>query len=144
MSEVVHASARGAVAAMAMTGMRVFTVHVGLVEQTPPEAILKQRARGLLRRVPKRRRPAAIELVHWTYGAAGGAAFGMLPDEIRLRPWSGPAYGLVVWLVFELRIAPLVGLKQARRARGAERLAVAADHLLYGWILSELRARPRE
>jgi len=78
-SEIAHASLRGAVAAAAMTGMRAFTVDAGLVEQTPPQAIAKQRAKGLLRRVPRGRRRAAIELAHWTYGAVGGAAYAVLP-----------------------------------------------------------------
>jgi hypothetical protein len=141
-SEVAHAGVRGAIAAMAMTGMRTFTVHIGIVEETPPEAIVKQKARGLIRRVPRDRRPAAIELAHWSYGAAGGAAFGLLPDRIRLTPWAGPAYGLLVWIGFEAGIAPALGLKQARKLRLAERLAFAADHLLYGLILSEMRRRP--
>jgi len=143
-AEVAHAALRGAIAAAAMTGVRVFTVAVGLVDQTPPEAIAKQRARGLLRRVPKRRRRAAVELAHWTYGAGGGAAFALLPADLRRRPWAGPAYGLAVWAGFELGVAPLLGLKQAKRDRPAERAALAADHLLYGLVLSEIRARPQE
>jgi hypothetical protein len=142
--EIAHASLRGAIAAAAMTGMRAFTVDVGLVDQTPPQAIAKQRAKGLLRRVPRGRRRAAIELAHWTYGAAGGAAFAVLPEGIRRRPWSGPAYGLLVWVGFELCLAPVLGLKQAKRQRPVERAALAADHLLYGLVLSEIRARPQE
>ena len=141
--EIAHAGARGAIAAMAMTGMRVVTVDTGIVKQTPPEAIIKQKARGLLRRVPRNRRRTAIELAHWGYGAMGGAAFGMLPERIRLARWSGPAYGLLVWFGFEAGIAPVLGLAQAGKPRPAERLALAADHLLYGLVLSELRARPR-
>ena len=34
--------------------------------------------------------------MHWAYGAAGGAVFGMLPERLRLRRWSGPLYGLLV------------------------------------------------
>jgi hypothetical protein len=142
--EVVHASLRGAIAAAAMTGMRAFTVDLGLVDQTPPQAIARQRAQGLLRRVPKGRRRAAIELAHWAYGAGGGAAFALLPAGLRRRPWAGPAYGLVVWAGFELCLAPLLGLKQAKKQRPAERAALAADHLLYGLVLSEIRARPQE
>lgn len=142
--EVAHAGLRGAIGAASMTGMRQLTVDVGLVDQTPPEAILKQRARGLLRQVPRKRRRAAIELVHWTYGAAGGAAFAMLPDDLRRRAWAGPLYGLVVWLGFELGIAPLLGLKQAQQPRPVERAALAADHLLYGFVLSETRRKPQE
>ena len=143
-SEVAHASLRGAIAAAAMTGMRAITVDLGLVEQTPPQAIARQRAHGLLRRVPRKRRRAAIEIAHWSYGAAGGAAFAALPETLRRRAWAGPAYGLVVWLGFELCLAPLLGLRQARRQRPVERAALAADHLLHGLALSEVRARPQE
>lgn len=140
-----HAAARGAVAAMAMTGMRVWTQHVGLLDQTPPEAVATQRrVRGWLRRVPRERRRATLELVHWTYGAAGGAAFGVLPDEMRRARWSGPAYGIVLWLGFEFGLAPLLGLSQSRRLRVVERAVLATDHLLYGLVLSEGHARPRE
>lgn len=143
LSKVAHASARGTVAAMAMTGMRVVTVHLGLLEQPPPEAILKKKARGLLRRVPRNRRAPVIEITHWSYGATAGAAFGMLPDRIRLTPWSGPAYGLATWLWFETVIAPVLGIDEPRRPRFRARIALIADHVLYGLVLSELRRRPQ-
>ena len=143
-SEVAHAGARGVVGAMAMTGMRVFTRDLGIVKQTPPEAIAKQRAHGLIRRVPRNRRRATVELAHWGYGAVGGAGFGLLPQSLRRRAWAGPVYGLVAWLGFELGVAPLLGLKQAKRLRPVERAALAVDHLLYGLVLSEGRRRPQE
>jgi hypothetical protein len=142
--ELAHAGLRGAIAAMAMTGMRAFTVDLGIVEQTPPEAVVKQKARGLIRRVPRKRRRATIELVHWGYGAGGGAVFRLLPDDVRRRAWAGPVYGLLVWLGFELGLAPLLGLTQAQRLRAVERTALAVDHLLYGLVLSEIRRRPQE
>jgi hypothetical protein len=143
--------ARGGVAAMAMTGVRQFTTGIGLVDQTPPDAIFKQRAAGPLVRSPRlayfvaRREVAVIELAHWVYGAGGGAAFALLPREVLQRPWAGPAYGIATWVAFELSIAPLLGLDQARRVRAAERLMFAADHLLYGVILGGSRrwALPR-
>jgi hypothetical protein len=128
---------------MAMSGMRTVTVHLGLVAETPPQAILRQRAPGLLRRVPRSRRKAAIELLHWGYGAAGGAVLGLLPESIRRAAWAGPIYGLVLWAGFEAGIAPVLGLSQAKKPRPVERAALAADHLLYGFVLSELRSRPR-
>jgi hypothetical protein len=142
--EIAHATMRGVIAAMAMTGMRVFTMDVGLVDQAPPEAIAKQRARGLLSMVPRKRRRAAVELAHWSYGAIGGGAFAALPEEVRRRAWAGPAYGLVVWLGFELGLAPLLGLKQAKTPRPVDRIALGVDHLLYGFVLSETRRRPQE
>jgi hypothetical protein len=138
-TDVLSGAARGVVGAMAMTGMRVITTELGLVEQTPPQAMSRQRARGLrrlVRRVPRRQRRGVIEAAHWAVGAGGGAAFGALPPELRRRPWAGPAYGLLVWLSFELGVAPALGLSQAKRVRAIDRLALAADHLLYGAVLS--------
>ena len=140
--EMLRGAARGAVGAMAMTGMRVITTELGLVEQTPPQAIGRQRARGLralVRRAPRRQRRGLIEVAHWAFGAGGGAAFGALPGGVRRRPWAGPVYGLVVWLGFEVGIAPALGLSQAKRVRLVDRLALAADHLLYGLVLSGTR-----
>ena len=47
LGDMLLGGARGAVGAMAMTGMRVLTTELGLVEQTPPQAVGRQRARGL-------------------------------------------------------------------------------------------------
>jgi hypothetical protein len=142
--ELLHAAGRGVVGAMAMTGMRSLTVSLGIVEQPPPHAIFKQKARGLLRLVPRGSRRAVVELAHWGYGAGGGAAFALMPDELRRQPWAGPVYGLAIWLGFELGIAPALGLKQAKKVRPIDRAGLAADHLLYGLVLNEGRRRPQE
>ncbi len=144
MTEILHAAVRGAVAAMAMTGMRALTVSLGIVEQTPPHAIFKQKARGVMAMVPRKRRRAVVELFHWGYGAGGGAAFALLPDRVRRRPWAGPIYGLAIWLGFELGIAPALGLNQSKTLRPVDRAGLAADHLLYGLVLNEGRERPQE
>ena len=93
---------------------------------------------------PRKKRRAAIELFHWGYGAGGGAAFALLPEELRRRRWAGPVYGLAIWLGFELGIAPALGLTQAEKLRPVDRAGLAADHLLYGLVLSEMRERPQE
>jgi hypothetical protein len=146
LGEVLHAAARGAVGAMAMTGMRVITTELGLLEQTPPQAVARQRARGaraLLRLAPRKQRRGLIESAHWAFGVGGGAVFGALPRALRRRPWAGPVYGLAVWLGFEMGIAPALGLSQAKRVRLVDRLALAADHLLYGLVLSDARRHAR-
>lgn len=133
---------RGTVAAMAMTGMRQVTLGLGLVEQTPPDAILKQRAFGLLLRSPRlafllaRRQLAVVEIAHWAYGAGGGVAFAFLPSSVLERRWAGAAYGVASWAAFELSVAPLLGLEHAKSVRPVERLTFLADHLLYGVILA--------
>lgn len=140
--DVLSGAVYGTVGAMAMTGMRVMTTELGLVEQTPPEAISRQRARGLralLHRAPPKQRRGLLEAAHWAFGAGGGAVFGLLPPAARRTRWAGPVYGLVVWLGFEVGIAPILGLSQAKRVRLVDRLSLAADHLLYGLVLSATR-----
>src|SRR6185503_20972186 len=63
---------RGAIASMAMTGLREFTRHVGLLEEPPPETITRTvlRRRRSVQRGPSR---AQAEVAHWSYGAAAGA-----------------------------------------------------------------------
>jgi hypothetical protein len=99
--------------------------------------------RALLRRAPRKQRRGMIEAAHWAFGAGGGAAFGALPRDWRRRRWAGPAYGLVVWLGFELGIAPVLGLSQAKRVRPVDRLALAGDHLLFGLVLTATRPNER-
>lgn len=143
--------ARGTVAAMTMSAVRQVTTSFGLVDQTPPDAILKQRGLGLLVRAPRlayfvaRREVGLVELAHWGYGAAGGAAFALLPPSLLRNDWVGPAYGVATWVGFELSIAPVLGLDQAKRIRPVERLMFLGDHLLYGSILAGSRrwALPR-
>jgi hypothetical protein len=141
---IAEGAGRGVVGAMAMTGLRSFTESIGMLEEAPPRSILRQKFGGLFRAAPKPERRALRELMHWGYGAAGGAAFAALPEETRARRWFGPVYGLVLWLGFELLQAPLMGLSQAKELRPLDRLALAVDHLLYGLVLSGTRRRPRE
>ena len=144
MSDLAKGALRGAIGAMAMTGMRSFTKDVGLLRESPPESVAKQRRpTGLLSHVPKQRRRAAVELVHWSVGIAGGAAFGALPDDLRRAPWFGPAYGVGILLSYDFGVAPLLGLKQSKRPKPAEQAALIADHLLYGFVLAGLEERAR-
>lgn len=136
---------RGTVAAMTMTALRQVTTGLGLVEQTPPDAILKQRAFGVVVRKPRlafflaTRQVALVEIAHWLFGAVGGATFARLPASMRTHGWAGPAYGLAMWVAFELSVAPVLGLDQARRIRPIERVMFAVDHLLYGVVLARDR-----
>lgn len=124
--------------------MRALTTRLGWLEATPPEIISERHAPRLLQRQPRERQESAIVIMHWLYGAAGGAVFGALPARIRLKPWAGPAFGAVVWLGFELGIVPLLGLRMYTPSSVRQRAVRAVDHLLYGAVLSELRRRPQQ
>lgn len=127
---------RGIAGAVAMSLMRAVTTRAGLVARTPPDAIALERAPRLVAGLPRRLRRPAIELGHLTYGGIAGAAYATLPEAVRRFRASGPAYGIATWLVYEGVVAPALGLSHARRPRRVERLALAADHVLYGLVLS--------
>ena len=133
---MMQAGSWGIVGAMAMSGTRTLTTELGLVGETPTEAVARQAASGLLKQIPPGNRGAVVELSHWAFGAVGGALFGLLPRSLRRRNWAGPAYGLLLWLGFEAGIAPALGLSSATATRPAERAAFAADHILYGLVLA--------
>ncbi len=107
--DVLSGAACGVVGAMAMTGMRVLTTELGLVEQTPPQALGRQRAgvRALLRRAPRKQRRGLTEAAHWAFGAGGGAAFGGLPREVK-----GPFLDRTA-----VRAGGVVGVRAGDRAR---------------------------
>lgn len=128
-------AARGVVAAMAMSGWRQLAAGLGLVEQTPPEAILQEGVPVLLRHVPEDRRTATIELLHWTYGGVAGAAFATLPARLRRWRITGPLYGLATWAVFQFGIAPALHLSHVRQSGPWERAMLMADHVLYGVVV---------
>lgn len=128
-------AARGVVGAMAMTGMRQLAVGLGVVRQTPPEAILHEQAPRILNSVPRDRQQAVVELAHWGYGAAAGVLFGLLPAKVRRSRLSGPVYGVLSWGAFELAVAPVLGLSHARQSRPSDRVVLFLDHLLFGMVV---------
>lgn len=130
-----RAGARGLVAAMAMSGSRQLTSHLGLLGTVPPEAMVGRVAPDELRRLPPGSRAAITELAHWTYGAVGGVGYGLLPASVRRRAVSGPVYGVAVWLFFEVGLAPILGLG-APHGKILGRVTLLADHVLYGVVVS--------
>ena len=121
---------------MAMTGLRRVTVGLGLLEEPPPSEIAREGVPALLACIPPEHRDEAIELAHWGYGALGGVAYGLLSRSLRRGMWAGPAYGLGIWALFELVLAPAFGIRTSSERSVAERAALAADHVLYGAIVA--------
>jgi hypothetical protein len=98
-----------------------------------------------VRSVAHRDRPRDAQLSEIVHAKLRGViGFGLLPDALRQRAWSGPLYGLLVWLGFDAVIAPAFGLTERDWPKGRERAVFVADHLLFGFVLSEMRSRPRE
>jgi hypothetical protein len=79
MERVLDGATRGVLGAMATTGMRRLSTGLGLVEKTPPREMAEDVLLflGALSRLPADRRDAAIEFVHWSYGAVGGIGYAV-------------------------------------------------------------------
>ena len=75
LGDVLHATARGAVGAMAMTGMRVLTTELGLWNRRRPRPSAAS-ARALLRLAPRKQRRGLVEAV----------LYGLVLSEMRRRP----------------------------------------------------------
>jgi hypothetical protein len=143
MNRIVEGAMRGIVGAMAMSGLRNLMRDAGLMDEEPPRALVK-RFRPLSRVRPTGPSRVNVELVHWGVGAGGGVVFAALPEALRARPWVGPVYGIAIWLSFDAMIAPALGVRHAESRPVGQRIALAADHTLYGLVLAEPRSGPRD
>lgn len=121
---------------MAMTGVRRVTTSMRAVGAPPPEAIIERHAPKNLLGLRREHREMVTELAHWAYGTFGGVVFALLPLHLRTRGWIGPAYGLGIWLVFELGLAPALGLQYGEQRRFVGRTVIALDHTLYGIVVA--------
>lgn len=104
------------------------------MRMTPPEEISVEGASPVFERIPPERRPAARELAHWCYGAAGSVVFVLLPASVRSHRLAGPLYGVGTWALFEAALAPALGNPNRERPP-TERAALLADHIVYGVIV---------
>ena len=133
---------RGIVGAMAMTGLRVFALHAGLIREDPPSRLTRKKAHGLLKRAAQ--------------AAAGGRRARALGDGRRVRhrlrrccpSGSGASAGRARctasssgWASTPC-VAPALGLTERNWPKGRERAVFVADHVLFGLVLSELRRAP--
>ena len=142
MKDALEGAMRGVIGSLAMSGLRQFSASLGLIEKTPPEEIADEPADGLMERVPPERRKAAVLAIHSAIGAAGGVTYGAVPNVVRQKSWSGPIWGMIIWVSYEAGVAPLLGLKHERDVPPGERATLIADHLLYGYILAQTQRRP--
>lgn len=136
MADVIRAGGRGLVGAMTMSALREVTTSLGLLREAPPETMVREGTPDAVSALPQGTRQALTELMHWTYGAGGGAAYGLLPERLRKRPvLAGTVYGLGVWSVFEVALAPLLGVRNPQ-GRVVGRVVLALDHVLYGLVVA--------
>ena len=103
-------------------------------EAPAPAQLAKKVSEGVLhKRVTKRQAPLLTNVLHWTYGAGLGAAYGLAASRLQKSPLTqGAAFGGAVWGFAYASLTPL-GIYEAPWRYSAKTLGVDfSDHLVYG------------
>jgi hypothetical protein len=99
-----------------------------------PATVADKASRKLgLGRIKRRNKPKANQGMHWLYGTSWGVPYGIFAANSKLRPeLSGPAFGLVVWVV-GLGQQPALGVADPPWKRSLQSLSSEAlFHVVYG------------
>jgi hypothetical protein len=99
-----------------------------------PARLAKKVSEGLLhKRVVKRQAPLITTVVHWTYGASLGAAYGLAALRLRRHPLpQGLVFGTAVWGLGYGLLTPL-GIYEAPWRYPAKTLGIDLSyHLVFG------------
>lgn len=82
-------------------------------EETPTQTVARRTVENLVDRGPLEHKKAGGEIVHYVYGTAWGALYGLLAESFpALRtPAGGLAFGATVWMASENVILPLFRLR---------------------------------
>ena len=114
--------------------------RAGLLAESPPLRVVDRAAAAAAEAtetggpVEPADRVAAAVGSHLLYGAAAGAFYGLIQDELRLPPAvAGPAYGVLLWAAGYLGWMPAAGvLPQPWRQHAGDALVPVLAHLAYG------------
>ena len=103
-------------------------------EAPAPAQLAKKVSEGVFnKRVVKRQAPLITNIVHWSYGAALGGAYGLAASHLRRNAAvQGVAVGTAVWGLAYASRAPL-GIYEAPWRYPAKTLGIDFSyHLVYG------------
>ncbi len=133
-----RSAARGLLAGLAGTAAMTLAqgAYYQLTGAKPSDAPQRAGRKALERagkRVPRDKRPALNQAMHWLYGTSWGIPYGVLAGSVGARPEpSGVAFGLSVWAI-GLAHLPALDLAPAPWKQSPRTLAAdAAFHVVYG------------
>lgn len=143
---VIGSAMDGLVATVPMTAVFVAAKRMGLMDEHPPERVV----RGGFRRVGIFRPTLPAEKIltaagHMAFGAAMGVCYGFLlrPERTRVpRAVQGAGFGLAVWASSYLGWLPAINVLQPIREKSRTwNISNVAAHLVYGATLGVLSGR---
>jgi putative membrane protein len=107
--------------------------------QTPPPVALVEQVTG--HPLSDGGREAAIQCIHWGFGAAAGAFYGAAVElEPSLGAWKGAAFGITLNKFTHEAMLPKLGLSQPKNEQPAqERISEWVSHAVYGVFTDTVR-----
>ena len=100
--------------------------------QTPPTVVLAEHVAG--HDLPDKQRTAAMQGIHWVFGALAGGVYGALVEyEPSLAAWRGAAFGITLNRITHESLLPKLGLSAPTGQQPTqERISEWVTHAAYG------------
>lgn len=107
--------------------------------QTPPPLVLAEQVAG--HPLPSAQKQAAIQSIHWGFGAAAGAVYGAIVEvEPSIGAWRGAAFGLALNKITYETVLPRMGLAAPKEDQPPqERISEWVTHAVYGIFTDSVR-----
>lgn len=112
--------------------------------QTPPPVVLAEQVTG--RSLPQDQRNAAMQGIHWGFGALAGACYGAAVEmEPSLGAWKGAAFGVTLNRLTHESLLPKLGLSKPKdKQPPRERISEWVSHAVYGIFTDTVRRGVRK
>ena len=131
----------GAVATVPMTGAFWVSRRGGLIDEIPPHKAV----RSVAHRLPEPHLSWISAVGHLLIGAGAGATYGAAVPRRSWGPFTGAAFGVVVWVVgYEAVMPAATDIRPAHRDHRPRTLTIFVAHIIYGVVLGLLVSRSRE
>ncbi|MBT9331421.1 DUF1440 domain-containing protein [Paracidobacterium acidisoli] len=111
--------------------------------QTPPPVLFAEQLAG--HPLSGAERQAAMQGVHWAFGALAGAVYGILIEyEPTLGAWKGAAFGIALNRITHESLLPKLGLAAPKGQQPTqERISEWVTHAVYGIATDAVRRAAR-
>ena len=149
---VIGGVAGGVVGAAAMLPLFEGARRLGLIRESPPARVIDRaaatagQATEIGGPVDQDERTVTSIGSHMLYGAAAGAIYGLVQDELKLpADPGGMAYGIALWTAGYIGWLPALGvLHRPWQQRTGDALVPFAAHLAFGLALGRVDAAVRQ
>jgi hypothetical protein len=110
--------------------------------QNSNEIFAQAVATTLVRPLGKRELAVAASAVHFSFGSAVGALYGIYAHQRGQRPRTGIGLGTALWFSADEIAMPVLGLSRSTLRRPAgKHLQSLAAHFVYGVLTEQVRRR---